>query len=76
MEIYEYTTRNGKTRYMIAHWDERAGQFIGPMNEEGRRLTGCHSLSARTEGTFGNDPNARTYSTLSAARRALRRTEF
>jgi len=44
-----YQLENG--RWIIANYNEQNGQYTAPMNEQERKLTGCHTYFAgRLEG--------------------------
>ena len=65
--IYKYEGYDGKTRYAVCHWVERAAQFQAPLDTETRRLTGCHTEFARTARGIGG------YASLRKARRRARK---
>ena len=43
--VHEYTDRDGRTRYVVAQRVD--GQYIAPLTEKGRRLTGANWLAGR-----------------------------
>lgn len=43
--VHEYTDKDGTTRYVVAQRVD--GQYIAPLTEKGRRLTGASWLSGR-----------------------------
>jgi hypothetical protein len=68
--IHEYTDGN-KTKFCVAKWDERSGEYYLPMNNKERELTGCHTYFAKTlEGIGGY------YSRAKARYEAKRRFEL
>ena len=61
MKIYKL--ENG--RYIVARYDENKGSYYAPMNSEEKKLTGCHTYTARGIEGLG----VHSYSTKSAAKR-------
>lgn len=73
--IYEYTTKAGRTRYVIADYSEQHNQYTATMTRESRQLTGCYAVYAPTIEALVSSGNIQTYSTKGAAKRALLRQE-
>lgn len=63
----------GGTRWTIATWYADRAQWQAPMTASARRLTGCHTVVARTEAGILGSANVQLYRTEDGARRALRR---
>ena len=63
MKMGIYRLNNG--RYIVARYDDRNGAYYAPMNKEEKRLTGCHTYTARWIEGLG----VHSYSTRSAAKR-------
>ena len=61
--VHEY--RPG--RYVVAQWLERAAQYHAPMTREGKRLTGCSTVSARSLDGLAGSPNIYLYRTRAGA---------
>lgn len=54
--------------YVVAEWNEAAGQYQRPMDKRGRELTGCHTEFAKKLDGFGGYYRDR--------RKALRRARY
>lgn len=58
--------------YVIASYDARDGRYYAPMTPEGKRLTGCHTVTGSLEYVALGGTTYR-YRLKSSARRALKR---
>lgn len=66
VDVDNYVHQYGN-RWLVAQWDERAGQYTAPMTNKGRRGTGCHSVFSRTLGYIASSPNVYCYTTRASA---------
>jgi hypothetical protein len=62
----EYVHQYG-SRWLIAHFDERANQYHAPMTNKGRRGTGCHTVFSKTLGYIASSPNVYCYTSRGSA---------
>lgn len=46
--VHEFVDDKGVTRYGVAQWDEKAGQFVCPLDKRTAQLTGCFAEFARS----------------------------
>jgi len=48
VDINEHVQRLADGRWIVATWNGQTAQYLAPMTARERRLTGCHTLYART----------------------------
>lgn len=65
--VHEYTDKSGKTRYAVAEWNERQGEYIAPLDKRTRELTGCSAEFSKTPEGLGG---------YLSKRKALRRARY
>lgn len=68
--IHEFTDKNGKTRYAVCVWVDRANEWQMPMNDREHKLTGCSAYISKAVSGMGG------YATRARARYEARRRFF
>lgn len=51
--VHKFENERGETRYAVARWDERAGQYIRPLTAQAARATGCFAEFCHNLNYFG-----------------------
>lgn len=51
--VHEFIDKDGNTRYAVAEYNEKTGQYTCPLDVRTRKLTGCSAEFANTPAGIG-----------------------
>jgi hypothetical protein len=51
--VHEFVDEFGHTRYAVARWEQSSGQFVCPLSETTKKLTGCFAEYAKQPSELG-----------------------
>ena len=51
--VHEFVDDRGNTRYAVGEWDEKHAEYICPLDERQRKLTGCFAEFSKKPAGLG-----------------------
>ena len=51
--VHEFTNERGETRYAVAEWDEKSGEYTRPLTHQQAQATGCFAEFCHNLNYFG-----------------------